>query len=557
MSSIGTKYKNLKRYKKIGEVLVKYGFTFAAEKLIEKGYIPKFILNIKPYKKQLTDGEKLRMACEDLGPTFIKLGQIISTRRDIFPEEIVNQLSKLQDEVKPFPFEVAKEVFEKEMKINLEDSFKNFERVPMASASIGQVYQATLKTGENVVVKIQRPYIKAVIERDLDILYNLARLLDEHMDKEKPYNLMEIVDEFSYVITRELDYSLEGRNAEKFYSHFKNDKDIHIPKVYWDYTSKKVLTLERIYGVKIMDINSIKSQKWDLEELATISAHCFMKQVFIYGFFHGDPHPGNIFAVGPKKISFIDFGIVGYLDKGTMSFISSLFTAATRRDVEKIVNILMEIDAIGSKTNIRRLKEDISFLINLYYNMPLNKLNLGEALKKIMETAYSNNVKLPSQFTVLLKAIVTFEGSVKYLNPEFSLSNIAKDFATEIYLHRLNPKNLIGELKDYSEEILYGIKYLPKQIRNLLKKVENNEIKFQLEQIGFDKLQDELNRMTNKLSLSLISSALIVGSSLIIQNTSGPMMWGISVFGIIGYVLASILGVGIIISILLSSFNKK
>lgn len=557
MVGIGTKYRNLKRYKKIGEVLVKYGFTFAAEKLSEKGYIPKFILQRKQQQQQLTDGEKLRFACEELGPTFIKLGQIMSTRRDIFPEDVVNELSKLQDNVNPFSFEIAEDVFEKEMRISIQECFKSFETTPIASASIGQVYEAVLKTGENVVVKIQRPYIKEIIERDLDILINIAKLLDEHMDKEKPYNLLEIVDEFSHVITRELDYTLEGRNAEKFYTHFKDDSSLLIPKVYWDYTSRKILTLQRVYGTKIMDIEKIKSRNWDSKKLATISAHCFMKQVFIFGFFHGDPHPGNIFAVGASKISFIDFGIVGYLDKGTMNFISNIFTAATRRDVEKIVTNLIEIDAICPNTNIRRLKEDISFLINLYYNMPLNKLNLGEALKRVMEVAYTNKVKLPSQFTILLKAIVTFEGSVKFLNPEFSLSNIAKDFTKEILYHRMHPKTLIGEVKDYSEEILYGFKYLPKQIRNLIKKIENNEIKFQLEQIGFEKLQDEVNRMTNKLSLSLISSALIVGSSLIIQNTSGPMMWGISLFGIIGYLLASILGISIIISILLSSFRKK
>ncbi|AOY76949.1 ABC1 kinase family protein [Clostridium formicaceticum] len=557
MVGIGTRYKNLRRYKKIGEVLVKYGFTFAAEKLSEKGYIPKFILNIKQYEKQLTDGEKLRLACEELGPTFIKLGQIMSTRRDIFPEEVVSQLAKLQDDVNPFPFEIAKNLFEKEMKLPIEACFKEFDSTPIASASIGQVYKATLKTGEKVVVKIQRPSIHEIIVRDLDILFNLARLLDEHMDKEKPYNLLEIVDEFSHVITKELDYSLEGRNAEKFYSQFKSDDKIYIPKVYWDFTSKKVLTLQRVYGIKIMDSEGLKAKGWNLEKLATITANCFMKQVFVHGFFHGDPHPGNIFAVGSSKISFIDFGVVGYLDKGTMGFISNLFTAATRRDVEKIVNILMEIDALAPDTNIRRLKEDISFLINLYYNMPLSKLNLGEALKKVMEIAYTNKIKLPSQFTVLLKAIITLEGSVKFLNPEFSLSQISKNVVKEIYLDRFHPKNLIGEMKDYSEEILYGIKYLPKQIRNLIKKIESNQIKFQLEQIGFEKLQDELTRMTNKLSLSLISSALIVGSSLIIQSASGPMLWGVSLFGIIGYLLASILGLGIILSILLSSLRKK
>lgn len=443
------------------------------------------------------------------------------------------------------------------MKATLEESFISFDPNPIASASIGQVYEAVLKTGEKVVVKIQKPSIKKIIERDLEILYNIAKLLDEHLDSQKPYNLLEIVDEFSHVIMRELDYSLEGRNAERFYQNFKDNSNVIIPKVYWDYTSEKVLTMERIYGIKIMDINKIKSKNWDLENLAEISANCFFKQIFIFGFFHGDPHPGNIFAVGNSKIAFVDFGIVGYLDKGTMSFISNLLTAAVKKDIDKIINILGEIDALQTNTNIRRLKEDISFLINLYYNMPLNKLNLGEAFKKIMEVAYINRVKLPSQFTILLKSIVTFEGSVKYLNPKFSLSNIAKDFSKEIYYYKFNPQNLAREFKDYSEEIFYGMKLLPKQIKNLIRRIENNEIKFKLEQTDSDKLQNELSRMTNKLSLSLITSALIIGSSFIIQNTNAPMMWGISIFGIIGYLLASILGISIIISIILSNFRKK
>ncbi|MCC5911536.1 MAG: ubiquinone biosynthesis protein UbiB [Clostridiaceae bacterium] len=535
---------------------MKYGFTLAAEKLNEKGYIPKFVLKIKQ-RQQLTHGERVRMACEELGPTFIKLGQIMSTRRDIFPEEIVSELSKLQDDVKPFHFEVAKELVEAELNTNLEDSFKNFDPIPIASASIGQVYKATLNNGQKVVVKVQRPYIKKIIATDLDILFNLAKLLDDHLDKEKPYKLIEIVEEFSHVITRELDYSLEGKNLERFHAHFKKDANIHTPQVYWDYTTKKVLTMERIYGLKVVDHKNLVRKKWDLKHIAGLSTECFMKQVLLYGFFHGDPHPGNIFIVGPSKIAFVDFGVVGYLDKGTMKFITDLFTAATRRDVDKIIDILIEIDAISMETNVRRLKEDISFLINLYYNVPLNKLNLGEALKKLMETAYTNKVKLPSQFTVLLKAIVTFEGSMKFLNPEVSLSNIAKDFAAKLYLHKYSPKNIFEATREYSEEILYDIRYLPKQIRNLLKRIESNNVKIQLEQIGFEKLQDELNRMTNKLSLSLISSALIVGSSLILQNTSGPMMGGISIFAIVGYLAASILGLGLIISILLSYWRKK
>lgn len=557
MNGIGMKYKNLKRYKKIGEVLAKYGFTFVTDRLIEKGYIPKLILRVKPMKSSMSDGEKLRRACEELGPTFIKLGQIMSTRRDIFSKEITEELSKLQDNVKPFPFTLAEDIFENEMQRSLVDCFKEFDTTPIASASIGQVYKGTLKTGEKVVVKIQRPLIKEIIERDLYILNDIAKLLDEHMDREKPYKLMEIVDEFSYVLKKELDYSLEGKNAEKFYENFKGDSNVVIPRVYWDFSSKRVLTLQRIYGIKIMDTDSMRKNKWNLQELATISADCFAKQVFKFGFFHGDPHPGNIFVVDSNKIAFVDFGIVGFLDKGTMRLITNLFTAATRKDVERIISILIEIEALNPGTNIRRLKEDISFIINFYYNMPLNKLNLGDTLRRIMDVAYVHKLKLPSQFIILLKSVIIFEGSVKSLNPEVSLSNIAKKFTKDIYFNKLNPRNLAIEFKDYSEEVLYGIKYLPKQIKRLIRKLENSQLKLKFDKNGIDKLEGIIYRSTNQLSLSMILSSLIMGFAIIFSNINQLDYNKLLIFALIGFLLTSIFGILIILSILFKSIRKK
>ena len=227
MGLLKMRYENLKRYKKIGEVLVRYGFTFIAEKLVENGYMPKLVLNIKESKENLSNGEKLRLACEELGPTFIKLGQIMSTRRDLFSEDIIIELSKLQDDVEPFTFEIAKEIFKQELQVDIDESFKSFNPVPIASASIGQVYGAILKNGKDVVVKIQRPLMDNIIKRDVDILFTLAKILDEHMDKEKPYELYEMVEEFARTITRELDYTLEARNAEKFHTFFQNDKNIY------------------------------------------------------------------------------------------------------------------------------------------------------------------------------------------------------------------------------------------------------------------------------------------------------------------------------------------
>ncbi len=551
------KYKNLKRYKRIGEVTVKYGFDVVAEKLCEKGLIPKFILNINKTGKNLSLGKRLRYALEELGPTFIKLGQILSTRRDIFGDEIANELSRLQDNIAPFPFEKAVVVFEREMKMTIEQTFKSFSKEPIASASIGQVYEATLKTGEQVVVKIQRPNISAIIERDIDILFNLARLLDEHLDKNKPIKFIEMVEEFYYTIKRELDYSNEGRNAERFSENFRKDKNIVVPKVYWNYSTRKILTLQRIYGVKIMDIDTLKNKGWDLKKIADIGAEAFMKQVFIHGFFHGDPHPGNIFAINESQVAFIDFGVVGFLDKQSLKMITAIFTAGARRDVDKLVNTLIEMDAIAPETNMRRLKEDVSVLINLYYNIPLKRLNLGEALKELIEIAYINKITLPPQLMLLFKSVVTLEGSGKYLNPEFSLSSVTKNSIKEIYLHRLQPQQILTEIRDYTDEIIFGIKYLPKQIRNLIKRLETSDIKLQLDHTGFKPLYEELNRLTNKISLSLITSALIVGSSYMIRNQVESSLYGVSLLGLVTFAIASILGISVIISILINNWHKK
>ena len=551
------KYQHIKRYKQIAAVLIKYGFDFVAEELMNRGYIPKFVYRIKQVENKYTRGERLRLAFDELGPTFVKLGQIMSTRRDIFPDDVIEELAKLQDDVIPFSFIEAREVFESEMRVSIEDCFSMFNTIPTASASIGQVYNARLKTGEEVVVKIQRPKIKQLIERDLEILFNLAKIIDKRSKENNPLPLTDVIDEFHYSIIRELDYTFEARNAEKFGEYFEKDTKVFIPSIYWEFTTKRVLTMEKINGVKIIDYRELEKRGWNLKQLATIGAHSFLKQVFIYGFFHGDPHPGNLFAIDQNKIAYVDFGIVGYLDRSSLKMITDIFTAGARKDAEKIVNVLIEVEAVNSATDLRRLREDVSLLINMYYNMPLKRLNISDALRHCMEVAYTNNIKLPSQFIILLKALITLEGSGKYLHPDFSLSDIAKDFVKEIYLNKLQPKNVLGDLRDYYEEVFDSFKYLPKQFRNFLKKVENNELQLNLEITHFDFIVREVSKMANLLSISLISAALIVGSSLIIYNDHKPQIYGLTTLGFVGYSVAAILAAGVIISVLYEKLKRK
>ncbi|OPJ56771.1 ABC1 kinase family protein [Alkalithermobacter paradoxus] len=548
-------YKNFKRYKEIMQVLIKYGFTFLVEKLKIDGIAYKIPLVIKEDIKNMSTGERIRRTLQELGPTFIKLGQILSTRTDILDPSIIEELSKLQNDVEPFEFENAKKIFKSEIGLEFEDVFEELNENVLGSASIGQVYEGRLKSGESVIVKIQRPNIEESIRCDLEILYSLAKAIDEHYN-ENMIKLSEVVEEFSVSLVRELDYNFEGRNCEKFIEIFKNDKNTYIPKVYWDYTSKKVLTLEKIDGVKISDIITMKEKNWDPKKIANIGALSFMKQVFIHGFFHGDPHPGNIFAVDKEKIAFIDFGIVGFIDNVTLRFITDIFFASANKDIDKIISALIDLDCIQDTENIRKLREELSYLIHYYYNMPIKKINVSELVNELMRFARKNKVKLPSQFAPLAKAVITIEGFGKVLNPDFSLSLLFKDFIREFYINKFKPMNLLVDSRNYISDIVNDIKIIPRQMRLILKNLEKSEIKLNIDEKKFDHLEKAINNMTNKLSISLIISSLLVGSSLVITTNMGPTIKGYPLVGIVGYTLASFMGIILIISILFSTKNN-
>ncbi|MTI55221.1 ABC1 kinase family protein [Geosporobacter ferrireducens] len=551
-------YRHLKRYKKIADIMVKYGFGYFVERLYHKGLVPNWIVEMKRVNTSLTAGQRLRMALEELGPTFVKLGQILSTRPDIVSEEVISELSKLQDHASKIPFSLVEKSISSGLGMNITADFHYFSSEPTAAASIGQVHCAKLYSGEDVVLKIQRPNIKGVIAKDIDILLQMATLFDEFYPGEMPFKVVEVVHEFSNSINRELDYTIEARNTEKFRENFQGHANVLIPKVYWEYTSKTILTLERIDGVKVADTETLKMKGWDIKEIGDLIATSFMKQVFIHGLFHGDPHPGNIFVVNEKKIAFIDFGIVGYLDKETMNFIADLFIAGAKKDIDKIVTLLVEIDALTEDTNIRRLKEDISFVLNLYYNTPLKRLNMSEAVSALMQIAYHNRVKLPLQFTILAKAVITLEGCVKMLNPDFSVSNIASQFIGEISAYRFNPKKILYEGIDYADDLFSSLKNFPRYLKSLLHKLERNEIKIIVDQIGVQKLACSLQEAGNRLSISLLIAALMLSSSHLITSTSSfRYILQMNQIGLIGYSAALTLVILFFIYVHRSKINKN
>lgn len=558
VSTIGKKYSNLKRYKEIWKVLNKYGFGFLADKVFNVSLFNKlFFKESKILKRQFTTAERIRMAIEELGPTFIKLGQILSTRYDILPADIINELAKLQDDVSEFGLSVAEEIFREEVGLEMEEVFQTYDKTPLAAASIGQVYCGKLKNGNEVVIKVQRPNIEKTIETDIDILYTFAKLIDDHLNRQKVIKAADIANEFAYILRRELDYTYEAQNCEAFRKNFEGDKRVKIPKVYWEYTTKRVLVMERIKGIKVSNIQEIEKKRYGKEKLAEIGAKVFLEQIFIHKFFHADPHPGNIMVISQNQIGFIDFGVVGYLDDKTLDFIIQVLKSGIKKDIDKIIESLIMIDAITEVTDEASLKRDLFYVINYYFNLPVSKINFGDAFKEILSISYKHKVKMPSQLILLIKSIITIEGTGKKLNPRFKLTELSKDVFIDLTKRRFKSKDLVRNTFDLSKENFKDLLEIPKQVRQLLQKFEKNQIKFIMKQEGLKELERELNIMTNKISLSMIVAALIVGSSILIHSRIGPTFLGSSIIGLAGFTTAAILGTILLFSIIKSWINKK
>ena len=549
------RYKNLNRLRQIVNILIKYGFDYFVKQLGLTNLISKGgkILKLKPSKiAQLPLPIRVRLALEELGPTFVKLGQILSTRPDLIPQDYIIELQKLQDEVPPFAYDQVEQIIKRELGVDIPKIFKSFEQKPFAAASLGQVHQAILEDGDKAVVKVQRPDIEKVIETDLDILFDLARLTERHIPASRLYDPVGIVEEFTKVIRSELDYGTEGRNAERFMKNFEDNKTIYTPKIYWEFSSRRILTMELIEGIKINNLKELDKIGYDRKKIAENVAKAFMKQILIDGFFHADPHPGNMLVMKDEVIGFMDFGMTGRLDEEIREKGIDLFIAVLERNPNKIINEMLNLGITYQEIDTRSLKIDIKEMLDQYYDKPLKEIKLGELISQLVEISIKYHIKMPAEFALLGKSLITIEGIGSELDPDFNLAEIAKPYAKDLILERKSPQRLILKLLNDLAELYNLIILIPRQLSKTLKKMEEGVFKLEFQHRGLENLISALDRSTNRLSYSLILAAIIIGSSLIMQTDKGPHFMGFPVIGVLGFLVAGVLGLGLVIIILRS-----
>jgi len=544
-----------KRFRQISAVLVRYGF---GEFLDRAGLGTIFQRTRRLFLRrpaaiiQLNYCQRIRQALEELGPTFIKLGQVLSTRPFLIPPDLVLELSKLQDQVGPFPFVQAQNIVEQELGKPLSETFTSFEEKPIASASLAQVHRASLSNGSTVAVKVQRPGIKSVIEADMNILKTLADLAVRHIPESRPYDPQGLVEELAKTTRQELDFVNEGQNIEIFRTNFAELPEVRIPKVFWPLTTPLVLTTEFIQGIKISELSQLKARGLDLKLIAQRGAEIVCKQVFDYGFFHADPHPGNILILDNNIIAPLDFGMVGTLSESQMEELSDILSAFVEGNVQRIVRVFLESEIVDENANLRRLEIDISSFLHRVKRQPLGRLNMKDLFWDAYQIFKRYDMKARAELMLLSKALVTYEELARSLDPDFQMAEQIKPYVSKLIKKRFAPGQFIKDSIGGLSDIRKLASDLPFEVKRILQKSRKGEMTLEMRHKDLDKLMLEIDRSSNRLSFALIIAAIIVGSSLIIKLEIGYKVFGFSVLGLLGFLFAGILGVGLVIAILRS-----
>lgn len=500
----------------------------------------------------------LRETLEELGPTFVKLGQLLSTRPDVVPEPYITELAKLQDTAPTVPVSQIRNVIESEFGASVSELYASFDDAPLAAASLAQVHRAMLSDGTSVIVKVQRPDIREQIETDIEIIYERARFLERHWESARTYGLTEIVDEFAVTIREELDFTREARNTDRLRDVVSSGKWVRVPSIHWELTTSQVLTMEEMRGTKITDVACEAPPGTSCRELADRLASSFMEQVFVDGFFHADPHPGNVLVSSKGEILLVDCGQVGRLDPENKAAAIRMLMAFEQENSRALADEILDFGIAQTDVDVRRLTRGLEKLLRYYYSLPARSVNMGRLLSGVLAVSAENKIRLPVVFAVLGKVFAGIDGICRRLDPDFNFTEVARRYVGKAVRTELRSENTLTELYSSVISLRNLLIAMPEQIERLMRRAVEGTFRLEFKHLGLEDVGEAFRSSSNRISIALIVAGTIVGSSIIAATgrAGEDHFFGIPTLGVLGYLVAMVFGIWLAVSIIRSGRHK-
>lgn len=542
-------YRTLRRYQQIILTVVRFGFGELVGRLKLFQYLKLKRQTAEELdRNQVSRAVRFRLMLEQLGPTFIKLGQILSTRPDMLPADIVAELANLQDQVTPLPWKDVEGALPRDFL----EGFAELEREPLACASLAQVYKGRLRSGETVAVKMIRPGSERVIRDDIMILEHMAALAETHIPEARHWNTRSIIEQFRHTVKQELDLHHEGRNADLFRKNFADDPGVYVPKIYWEHSHTNVLVMEYIDGQPLSEFFSEETPRARRRELARRGVDAVLKQIFTFGFFHADPHPGNVFVLNENVICFLDFGMFGRLDEGLLGILSRVLRAGVEKDIDRLFKAVRDLGVIPDQVNMPQLRGEVLDFLEQYHGIPLKQVNVRQLLGDIVSLVNRHHLGVRHDFLLLIKALGTAEGIGSRLDGDFEMLPQVEPFVRKLFLERFSVRRRVGEAQMAAEDLVLLARESPEHLLEILRKVRAGKLKLEFHHTGLEEPFAQLNQMSDKVTLGLIIGAIIIASALMAHVGLGPKLFDIPIIGGVGFLIAFVAGVWITIDILRS-----
>jgi ubiquinone biosynthesis protein len=520
---IGRQIRELNRFRHIAEILVRNGLGVLLDQLdlglFMTGNLRRRAEKANQELARTSIPERVRHTLEDLGPTYIKLGQLLSGRGDLLPASYIEELTKLLDQAPAFSYEEVVKQVETELGRPPEAIFTAFERTPIAAASIGQVHRATLPNGDRVVVKVQRPNIEKMVRSDLDLLMRQARFLERRIEAARGYNLVENIEELTYTLTNELDYMTEAQNIDRFYQTYGDEPSLRIPRVYWGYTTKRVIVMEEIEGLKLTDLDRVRQEGYDLPAIAEIGTDFYMKQIFEDGFFHADPHPANVMVCG-DQLAILDFGMVAFISQRLREDLGDMLVGVITQNTEQVITVMVRMGVITRTTNLRELERDLNRMLVRYLGLPLQQMDVAQIMREILSISFMHHVRLPADFALLIRTMIILNGLGKDLDPNYQLVPALEPFVRRLVQDKLSIRRIGANALRSFESLNTLVQRFPNRLDDLWDQLDDGDVTVGVSVRDLQMIIRRVDRIANRLAFALIVAALIIGSALILMGGS-------------------------------------